>query len=246
MFFAPMRASTIYPEPGCRGAAGCGSFTRRVAPGATLSERRLRVSGPRVSTKCARRMRAAIGLFVAAAACVPAAPAAAEPISVPYVKFVGSGDEQAAIVAPAGDVNGDGDDDVIIGAPSALTGPGQYGGIAYVVFGPFVAGTTIDLRGVGDRGLVLRGSGGRSAGASVAGAGDVNGDGLDDLLVGAPGEQGYLEQSSWAYVVFGRRGPGTIELSALGRAGITLRGNRYEMLPDHFGGAGGAARRHQP
>ena len=149
--------------------------------------------------------------------------------------FVGSGDEQPGVIAPAGDVNGDGDDDVIIGAPSALTGPEQHGGVAYVLFGPFVAGTTIDLRDVGGRGLVLRGSGGLGAGASVAGAGDVNGDGLDDLLVGAPGEQGSVEESSRAHVVFGRRRPGTIELSALGRAGITLLGRRYTMLPDRFG-----------
>jgi FG-GAP repeat len=189
----------------------------------------------RVSARYGWCRRAAIGLAVAVAVCVPAGPAAAEPISVPLVKFVGTGDEQAVIVAPAGDVNGDGDADVIIGAPSAQTGPGQYGGVAYVVFGPFVAGTTIDLRDVGSRGLVLRGAGGRSAGTSVAGAGDVNGDGLADLLVGAPGEQGWPEQSSWAYVVFGRRGPGTIELSTLGRAGITLRGKRHETLPDHFG-----------
>ena len=189
----------------------------------------------RVSTKYGWRMRAAIGLVVAAAAWVLAAPAAAEPISVPFVKFAGSGDEQAGFVAPAGDVNGDGHEDVIIGAPTALTGPVEYGGVAYVVFGPFVAGTTIDLRDVGDRGLVLRGSGGRVAGSSVAGAGDFNGDGLDDLLVGAPGEQGSFEKSSRGYVVFGRRSPGTIELSALGRAGITLRGRRHEMLPDRFG-----------
>ena len=140
-----------------------------------------------------------------AAACVLATPAGAEPVSVPLVKFTGSDNEQAAVVAPAGDVNGDGHDDLMIGAPSALTAPGQYGGAAYVAFGPFVAGTTIDLRDVGERGLVLRGSGGRAAGASVARAGDVNGDGLDDVLVGAPGEQGSVEQSSWAYVVFGRR-----------------------------------------
>jgi hypothetical protein len=154
-------------------------------------------------------------------------------MSVPFVKFAGAHGEQAAIVAPAGDVNGDGHDDVIIGAPTARTSPGRYGGAAYVVYGPFVAGTTINLRHLGDRGFVVRGSGReQAAGASVAGAGDVNGDGLGDLLVGAPNYGGW---SGRAYVVFGRRRPHAIKLTALKRAGITLRGKRYKILPDRFG-----------
>jgi hypothetical protein len=71
-----------------------------------------------------------------------------------------------------------------------------------------------------------------ATGISVAGAGDVNGDGLDDVLIGAPL---YRDRSGRAYVVFGRRRPRTVDLATMGRAGITLRGKRYKRLVDNFG-----------
>jgi FG-GAP repeat len=55
---------------------------------------------------------------------------------------------------------------------------------------------------------------------------------LDDVLVGAPNYSGW---SGRAYVVFGRRRPHTVDLAALRRHGITLRGKRYKVLPDRFG-----------
>jgi hypothetical protein len=176
-------------------------------------------------------MRIAIALGVVLTVCFSTVPAAADPLSVPFVKFAGSGGDQAGIVGPAGDVNGDGHGDVIIGAPTA-SDESDAGGAAYVVFGPFTAGTTIDLRRLGQRGLVLRGSERLPVGTSVGAAGDVNGDDLDDLVVGG--------SSGHAYVVFGRRRPQTITLNHLGHSGITLRGEplrpkRYKWLSDQFG-----------
>ena len=56
------------------------------------------------------------------------------------------------------------------------------------------------------------------AGSSVAAAGDVNGDGLDDVVIGAPGgspeDEGLATQSGRAYVVFGRRAGGSVDLAA--------------------------------
>lgn len=111
--------------------------------------------------------------------------------------------DSAAAVKSAGDINGDGIDDLIVGARYA----GQTGaniGAAYVVFGkrtPFAA--IVPLASLdGSNGFRINGeANGDNAGRSVNGAGDVNGDGIDDLIIGAP----YNRASGSAYVVFGKR-----------------------------------------
>ena len=81
-------------------------------------------------------------------------------------------------VAGAGDVNGDGYDDVMVSAPAADTGEGN-GGAVFVFHGsPSGIDTTFATRLTGDRP-------GDEFGRSVAGAGDVNGDGFDDVIVGS-------------------------------------------------------------
>jgi hypothetical protein len=92
-------------------------------------------------------------------------------------------------VSAAGDVNGDGYDDIIIGAWSADDNV-LNSGSAYVYSG--------------DTGLLLHLFSGQSTndrfGYSVSGAGDVNGDGLDDLIVGANGaSNGFGSGSAYVY-----------------------------------------------
>ncbi len=98
-------------------------------------------------------------------------------------------------VAGAGDVNGDGFADVIVGAPYADSS-GVMTGRAYVYFG----GRTLDT--VPD--VILQGEGGNDRfGISVAGAGDVNGDGFADVIVGADQNSATDPVAGRAYIYFG-------------------------------------------
>lgn len=119
------------------------------------------------------------------------------------------GDNLGAAVAAAGDINGDGFDDLIVGAPFA-DGGGEDGGSAFVLFGKangwsaLVALDELD----GTSGFRLDGAGVDGTGTSVAAGGDINGDGVADLLVGAPlADAGGAAQAGAGYVIFGQRQP---------------------------------------
>lgn len=126
-----------------------------------------------------------------------------------------------------GDVNGDGIDDIAVGNADATIN-GSLSGVAYIVFGRRDAATvTLNTVDLGTDGIVIRGPGAQhGAGASVSGAGDVNGDGLDDILIGDSRSSVNGAGSGVAYVVFGRRTPGTITLnsSGMGSDGFLVRG----------------------
>ncbi len=124
---------------------------------------------------------------------------------------IDEGDELGYSVSSAGDVNGDGFDDLIVGASGA--GPdvsSNAAGESYVVFGR--AGgfnASFNLANLnGSNGFVLNGiDEGDILGRSVSSAGDVNDDGFDDLIVGAIGaEVNGQDSAGESYVVFGRAG----------------------------------------
>ncbi len=143
-----------------------------------------------------------------------------------------AGDGLGFAVSSAGDINGDGFDDLILGARDANGGGGDLdAGASYVVFGRaggFAAG--IDVAGLtGANGFAILGADPSDhSGYSVAAAGDVNGDGIDDLIIGAPqGDPGGRANAGEAFVVFGRAGGfgATLDLGALGGAdGFTISG----------------------
>lgn len=107
-------------------------------------------------------------------------------------------------VAPIGDVNADGFPDIIITAPRANDQSGE----CYVIFGTSVGIPSADLPGKlnGANGFYIYGENANDRlGNSAAGAGDVNGDKIPDIIVGAPGVTtpgGAI--SGAAYVIFGR------------------------------------------
>ena len=121
---------------------------------------------------------------------------------------IDAGDGSGGSVASAGDVNGDGFGDLIIGAPGADPGGNNAAGESYVVFGRASGfGASLDLATLdGSNGFRLDGIDvGDYSGASVASAGDVNGDGFDDLIIGASGaDPGGVSSAGESNVVFGR------------------------------------------
>ncbi|HEX6713374.1 MAG TPA: putative Ig domain-containing protein [Thermoleophilaceae bacterium] len=119
----------------------------------------------------------------------------------------------------AGDVNGDGLADVIVGSPQAKNN-GNGSGSAWVVFGK-ASPDPVDLANLGNGGFRIDGAAnGDALGTSVAGAGDINGDSRSDVVVGgnAGGQKGS------AYVIFGKADAASINTAALGSAGYKMIG----------------------
>ena len=117
------------------------------------------------------------------------------------INGIDPGDQSGAYVSSAGDINGDGIDDLVIGAASA-----DDGGETYVIFGNtdgFSSNIELDSLN-GSNGFKLSGihEDDRSGG-SVSSAGDINGDGIDDLLIGAYWADSNRTNSGETYVVFG-------------------------------------------
>jgi hypothetical protein len=136
-----------------------------------------------------------------------------------------AGDDFGTEVASAGDLDGDGVPDVVVGAPLADVGFTN-NGRAYVFHGPLlgtVGAASADVRftGLGDNHRV---------GGAVGGVGDVDGDGTDDLAIGAPRETTQGSRAGTTYVLSGGALSGDVDL---GSAPTQLRGDSY----DRFGSA---------
>ncbi len=153
---------------------------------------------------------------------------------------VNADDAAGVSVAAAGDINGDGIDDIAIGAHASDNG-GDYAGSTYVVFGrnTAVAGAfaaSFSLSSLnGANGFRLDGLERDYSGRTVSAAGDVNGDGIDDLLIGAYRSDATALYAGGAYLVFGRTTgfAAVISLGSLdGTTGVQING---EFAGDNFG-----------
>ena len=131
------------------------------------------------------------------------------------IEGIGAGDKLGTSVAGAGDVNGDGFADVIVGAPLADTGSRSNNGSAVVVSG-FDGAVLFVFQGA---------AAADEFGTAVAGAGDLDGDGFPDLAVGAPLADPAGRTNAGSVVVFS---------GASGAALFTIQG---AVAGDRFGSA---------
>jgi hypothetical protein len=110
----------------------------------------------------------------------------------PDVTIQGGGGSFSYSVSDAGDLNDDDYDDVIVGAPA---------GAAYIFYGgslpSFISESSANV-------TIYYEESGEELGSSVSGAGDVNDDGYDDVIVGAPRYDGGGSNIGRAYIHFGK------------------------------------------
>lgn len=132
------------------------------------------------------------------------------------LKYVGllkgdtSGDRFGTIIAPAGDINGNGYTDFLVGAPGSYQST-NYKGKVLVFFGgkePTAPDMVIEGENPGDR-----------FGASLTTLGDINGDGFDDFAIGADKADEGGSDAGKVYIYFGGK-----QIS--GQPDITLVGER--------------------
>ena len=123
------------------------------------------------------------------------------------ISGIDAGDFSGRSVSGAGDVNGDGIDDIIIGARFADPNDEASAGESYIVFGSNSGfNSSLSLSSLdGSNGFILNGiDAGDFLGSSVSDAGDINGDGIDDIIIGADGsDPNGNTDSGESYVIFG-------------------------------------------
>lgn len=100
----------------------------------------------------------------------------------------------------SGDINGDGYDDVLISAPFADPPSLLNAGVVYVLHGGPALADTTDLR-VTAAAVTLNGGVNHQIGAALA-AGDISGNGLEDLVIGAPNAEAFGTRSGWVNILY--------------------------------------------
>ena len=143
---------------------------------------------------------------------------------------VDPGERAGSMVAAAGDVDGDGFGDLLVGAWSSDIG-GTNAGAAYLVFGPVTGDISLALADSVITGLAP----GDELGTSGSAAGDLDGDGFGDVLLGAPGRDAGGVDAGTVYVLLGS--PAGLTGLAQARASLPGAGPSEQAGASLLGGA---------
>ncbi len=142
-----------------------------------------------------------------------------------------SGDIAGNSVA-AGDVNGDGRDDIVIGSYLANIVVGQDAGKTYLIYGKQTLSSTIDLNTSAD--TIINGAGFRDYSGYKVAVGNINGDSYNDIFVSAPwgdGPNNALRNCGEVYVIYGSATiPATINTATNGQNIIIYGENQDDVF----------------
>jgi hypothetical protein len=129
--------------------------------------------------------------------------------------------------APVGDVNGDGLDDILIGADAGTSGEDY----AYLVYGSRDFPALLSVDQLGSRGLTIKGGQDNFFPSDVSGAGDINGDGYADLITAWPGSSpNGLQYAGEVYLVFGAPDlPASMSIDDIRENGIVIQGVEAQL-----------------
>ena len=134
-------------------------------------------------------------------------------------------DRLGTALSRAGDMNGDGLADLIVGAREADNRGRSGSGSAYVIFGK-ASTSAVDVANLGSQGFRIDGAtAGERAATVVSGGRDVSGDGVPDVMLGSPlADRNLRTNSGTVFVVFGKASSGDVDTAALGSGGYAIDG----------------------
>lgn len=150
------------------------------------------------------------------------------PLSQADASFLGEaeGDQAGRRVSTAGDVNHDGLSDFLIGAPDSDRG-GVDGGAVYLIYGRSGADWGTDVSLADADVIYVAESDSDNAGFDIGPAGDMDGDGKDDFLVGAWNADEHGTQTGQSYVMLSDQSPAPVDFIPDSPNGYVEEWHRY-------------------
>jgi len=148
------------------------------------------------------------------------------------INGLAAGDEAGRTVTGIGDINNDGTPDMVVTTPIAEPFGLADAGQVYVIFGQTNFTSILELSSLnGSNGFIINGvKAGDWLATTAPSSGDINDDGVDDLVIGAWGADTSSVNAGRVYVIFGRTNfASTLDLSSLnGSNGFIINGHKSE------------------